>query len=170
MGKTTWVWVVVCVVVALVAFFGGAKYGESKGGAGSLAAAAGAYGQRGTGAGAGGAAGSGARRSFGSGNAPVIGKIISQSGSLFTIQLSSGGSKNVVIGSSTTIAKSTPGAVSDLANGTEVIVNGTTNSTDGTVTATNVQIRPAGSTGMMGGSGMGGGHGQRCVTIHTPAQ
>ncbi len=136
----------------------GHEYGETKTtktATGATSAYAGGTGRRTGGAG------------FGAGGTtPVIGTILSNSNGIYTISIASGGSKNVLVGSSTTITKSTAGTTADLANGTNVIVTGTTDSS-GNVDATGIQIRPAGATGGFGG-GAGAGSGSASPTP-TPA-
>jgi hypothetical protein len=53
-----------------------------------------------------------------------------------------GSSKIVYFSDSTMIGKSTQGAASDLNTGEQVMANGTSNP-DGSITAQNIQIRPA---------------------------
>lgn len=110
----------------------------------------------GAGAGAGAAAGFGARqgsgaRALGAGGMGgfVNGEVASKTDSGFTVKLRDGGSKVVVVASSTTIGKMTSGSMEDIAAGTAVVVTGASNS-DGSVTATMVQIRPEGEVGMPG--------------------
>ncbi len=73
----------------------------------------------------------------------VTGDVIAQDANSITVKLTDGGSKIVFFSASTTVAKSTLGSMSDVAIGTLVMVNGQTNP-DGSVTAQNIQIRPAG--------------------------
>lgn len=75
---------------------------------------------------------------FGGGTA---GEIISKDDKSLTLKLRDGGSKIVLFGNSVAISHSVLGAISDLAVGGQVVVNGTTN-TDGSVTASTIQIRP----------------------------
>jgi hypothetical protein len=144
----------VLILVALGGgFFGGLTYQKSKGvtadmlqnltqdqrrqlfagGAGGFAG--GAAGGRAGGAGRGGAA-------FGGGVNAVMGEVLSKDATSFTVKLRDGGSKIVFYSASTTVAKMDSGAIGDVAVGKNVMVSGTTNS-DGSVTATMVQIRPA---------------------------
>jgi hypothetical protein len=71
----------------------------------------------------------------------VIGSILSISGNIMTVKLADGSSKNIVLSSSTTYSNTAPAQESDLKVGSNVAVFGTTNS-DGSVTATSVQINP----------------------------
>jgi hypothetical protein len=82
----------------------------------------------------------------------VTGKIIAKDATSITVELRSGtstdttagtGSKIVFISDTTNVTKTATGSLTDLAIGTEVSAQGTPNS-DGSVTATMVQIRPTG--------------------------
>jgi hypothetical protein len=134
---------IIAIVVTLVVaggggFFGGMKYGQS------LTPARGTNGQfagaRGSSNTPGGAAG--ARLRGGSGF--VNGDILSRDDKSITVKNRDGGSQIVFFAPSTAIGKTTDGTAADLTVGENVMVNGTANP-DGTVTATNIQIRPAGS-------------------------
>ena len=105
-SKATWMWIIGMVVVAVVFFFGGMKYGETKTKVPATGVAS-TYGAGGAGRRAGGGFGAG-------GTTPVIGTIMSNSNGIYTVSIASGGSKNVLVGSSTTIAKSTAGTAADL--------------------------------------------------------
>ncbi|MDP2934685.1 MAG: DUF5666 domain-containing protein [bacterium] len=143
MKKLLPVFILAVLIIGGGAFFAGMKYDQSKNSLASLqnltpeqrqqrmqqAGAAGGF--RGTGAGGGARTGSGF----------VSGDIISKSDNSVTVKLQDGGSKIVFFSDSTSITKSTDGAFGDLETGKTIIVNGITNS-DGSVTATNIQIRP----------------------------
>lgn len=141
--------VVIAAVIALLVgagggFYAGMQYQQSKAPqvtGGNFAGGGAASGFR-----TGGARGTGA----GSGMRPVVGQITSSGNGTITVKLADGSSKIVLISGSTTIAKTSPGAASDLTTGVTVAAFGTTNS-DGSVTATNVQINP--TTRMGGGTG-----------------
>jgi pectate lyase len=76
------------------------------------------------------------------GNMPVNGQIISADKQSVTVKLRTGGSKLVLLATSTQITKSTDGSLTDLTVGQEVSVIGSAN-TDGSVNGQNIQIRPA---------------------------
>lgn len=73
------------------------------------------------------------------GNGLVSGEIISKDEQSFTIKLQDGGSRIVLFSESTTVSKTAPATVSDLAVGEQVVVMGESNQ-DGSVTAQNVQL------------------------------
>ena len=131
-------------VVALVlvggAFYGGIKYGQTPKALAKLSRTqimqafagggrmGGMFGGRGGG---------------GNGGGFVAGSIVSMDDKSITIQLpNNGGSKIVFFSDSMTVSKSVEGSKSDLATGQQLVVTGATNS-DGSVTAKNIQIRPA---------------------------
>ena len=70
------------------------------------------------------------------------GEIISRDDKSITIKLQDGGSKIILLGASTTVAKTATGSINDLTVGAFVSITGGTN-TDGSVTAQSVQIRPS---------------------------
>lgn len=119
--------VLVAIVFAGAGFFGGMQYQKSLRTAG-LSGAAGAA-RFGRGAGLGG----------NRGNA-TMGQIISDDGKTLTVKLNDGSSKIVILSSTTAINKQATGSASDLKAGETVAVFGQTN-TDGSVTATNIQLR-----------------------------
>ena len=96
-------------------------------------------------------------RNTASGASFVTGEIIQAEGDSATIQLVDGGSKVILLSDAIEISKMTEGSLADLAEGTSVIINGTTN-TDGSMTASNIQIRPEGQDFPgIGGEGFRGG-------------
>lgn len=154
--------IIVSVIVALALGFGGGMYfqknndslngvtgtalqkklsslGMTTGGFGAgangVAGAAGGYAGRAGFIGRGGAAGGGI----------VAGSVISVGSNSLTIKEASGSTKTVYYTSSTTVSKQVTGSMSDVTVGQNVTASGTANS-DGSVAATTIQIRPAGST------------------------
>ncbi len=75
------------------------------------------------------------------GRGGVIGSILSMDDKSITVKLNDGSSKIVLFSSSTTYSNTISSLKSDLKVGSEVAVFGAANS-DGSVTATNVQINP----------------------------
>lgn len=142
--------IAVIVIVALLVgvgagFFGGMQYQKSQRGSfGQFTN--GQFGPRG------GSGANGARLRNGGG---VVGDVLSVDTNSITVKLPDGSSKIVLLTSSTTINKAAQGSVSDLSVGTRVAAFGATNS-DGSVTATNVQINPImrGPNGPSGTSGV----------------
>lgn len=130
MNKHIIITIVVVLVVAIGAFFGGMKYQQAQGASAFSGAQAARFGGR-FGMGAGG-------QRFG---APTLGKIVSADANSVTVQMADGSSKIVNLDNTTKIVKTSTAVVSDLTTGTEVAVFGTTNS-DGSVTAQNIQINP----------------------------
>jgi hypothetical protein len=91
------------------------------------------------------ATGTGAR----AGGGAVTGSILSIDTNSMTVKMADGSTKIVILSGSTTYSNTAAASQSDLTTGSNVMVLGTSNS-DGSVTATNVQInpqfaRPAGS-------------------------
>ena len=70
----------------------------------------------------------------------VSGEIISKDDKSITIKLRDGGSKIVLLSSSTKVEKTVSGNADDMIVGKDIVITGTTN-TDGSVNATSVQIR-----------------------------
>lgn len=123
--------IVAAVVFAAAGFLGGMQYQKSQVSPMARQFAAGATGAGNRGLG-------GTRGGF----SPVAGEIISADDKSISVKLQDGSSKIVILSDKTTINKTQPGAKTDLTSGVKVAVFGTTN-TDGSVTATNVQINPA---------------------------
>jgi hypothetical protein len=135
---------IILVLVGLGAgFFGGIQYRnyQINKARGSFAAggtgAAGTF-QRFTGSRTGGTGAAGAR---GGAGGAVTGSVLSMDASSLTVKLADGSTKIVLFGGSTTYSNTAAAAQSDLKVGNNVMVFGTPNS-DGSVTATNVQINP----------------------------
>jgi hypothetical protein len=121
--------VILAVVVAAAAFWGGMTYEKSKAasfaGAGAGGRFAGRFG--------GGAAGGGQRMT------PVSGQIVNTGSNTITVKLSDGSSKIVDLTGQTMISKSSKGSASDLTTGQQVTAFGATNS-DGSITAQAVNV------------------------------
>ncbi len=75
------------------------------------------------------------------------GEIISKDASSITIKMQDGSTKIVLVSGSTQVMKTASGNLSDLINGTNVVITGSTNS-DGSITGQSIQIRPASTTTM----------------------
>lgn len=136
---------VVAIVVGIASFFGGMLYEKNKSsrlGATRSGNMPGADGQRRPG-GAGGFAGA-KGGAAGENGGFVTGEIISKDEKGITVKTSDGGSKIIFFSDTTNVGKSVSGSTSDLANGEQVMASGKTNP-DGTLTADNIQIRPAGN-------------------------
>lgn len=143
--------IVVALVVAGGAFYGGMAYGKTT----SSGSSQGGVAQfRQGGAGGAGGVGGVARRAGGGGGF-TTGTVASMSPNGFTVEIRGGGSKVVIVASSTSIGKMTSGSIADVTAGANVVVSGTTNS-DGSITASTVQLRPEGSP-MPGFGGLGQG-------------
>lgn len=122
------------IVGGAAGFFGGMQYQKSQRPSYGQYAGAGAGGGFGT---RGGSGVTGARRN---GNG-AIGTILSVDANSITVKLNDGSSKIVLLTGTTSINKAATAAASDLTVGETVSAFGTTN-TDGSITATNVQINP----------------------------
>src|SRR5690349_20843509 len=121
--------IIVAVVVGALAFYGGMQYQMSQ-----RPAFGGGNRQFGGGQG-------GGRFGQGGGFRPVVGQIISQDATSVTVKLMDGSSKIVLYSGKTSINKQATGTASDLKTGETVAAFGTQNS-DGSVTATNIQLNP----------------------------
>ncbi|MCX6735169.1 MAG: DUF5666 domain-containing protein [Candidatus Peregrinibacteria bacterium] len=128
------VMIVVAVLVVGIAFFGGMKYDQSQS---TGQKSVGAYGQ-----GRGGNGMGGANANRGGGRNGASGEILSMDDKSITLKLPTGGSRIVLLSDKTQVMKSTSGSKADLKIGLNLMVNGVTNA-DGSVTADNIQIRPA---------------------------
>lgn len=124
--------ILVAVVVGGGAFYSGIKYEQAKiaSRGGTFAALGGTGGLRGRN-GQGGAQFNG-----------TFGQVIDKSDSSITVKLMDGGSRIVFVSDSTPVMKSVSGSSADITVGTNVAVTGASNA-DGSVTAEQVQIRPA---------------------------
>ena len=134
----------IVIVIALI-LIGGAYYAGGKHATNKLRAS---FGGRGATA-LGGAAGARGAGRFGSGGGLVTGTVLSKDDTSITVGSKDGSSKIVLYSGSTQVLKSTSGTPDDIAVGSNVSAQGTQNS-DGSVTASSIQLRPAmtpGSTG-----------------------
>lgn len=147
------------VIIALLAVGGGSFYGGMLYGKSSVKSAS-QFNMPGGGAAArmGGTLGGGAARvRVGGGGGFTTGDVVSKTANGFTVKTRDGSSKIVIVASSTTVGKMTEGSMNDVTEGSGVVVAGTSNS-DGSITASTVQIRPAGEA-MPGFGGPGDGRG-----------
>ena len=104
----------------------------------------------------------------GNGAGLVAGQVIAKDDTSLTIKLNAGGSKIVLVATSTPVMKSVDGSLSDVAIGETVVANGTVNS-DGSITAEAIQIRPAGSNVFIGGGNQTGVSGSSGATSQNNA-
>ena len=73
----------------------------------------------------------------------TIGQVVSMDANSITVSIpNNGGSKIILYSPTTTVAKTTTGTISDVTVGSTITATGTANS-DGSITATAIQIRPA---------------------------
>jgi len=128
------------IIIAGGAFYGGIAYAKSSTPARGTFAAGGAGGANFAGRGGFGRTGSGS-------GGFTTGQIVSASNGSISIQQQNGSSTEIVLVSpATQILKTTSGTAADLTTGTNVVITGTSNS-DGSMSATSIQIRPAGMQG-----------------------
>ena len=132
-NKKVIVSVIVCLVIAIISFFVGIKYGEGKTPASSQSQTFNRM-QQGNKNG-----GSGMRGGLGGGI--VSGEILSKDATSMIVKLRDGGSKIVLTSPSIKVEKTVDGLSADLIVGKSVMVTGTANP-DGSVSATSIQIRP----------------------------
>ncbi|MFA6918953.1 MAG: hypothetical protein WC244_02460 [Patescibacteria group bacterium] len=145
--------VVLIIVVGVGSFYGGMLYGKSQGNR---------LGQQRFPQ-MGGGATTGINKKAGAQNIGFVnGEILSNDGKTMTVKINTGGSKIILLSDATEIGKMASGTASDLISGQNVMVNGKTN-TDGSITASSVQIRPV-------GQGLGGPAGQSPDAGNPPAQ
>lgn len=135
--KNHWIiTILIAIIVAAGAFFGGMKYQQSQ--AATRSFANGMFIRNGQG-------GSGTNSRLGgrTGNfgGVTVGDVVSVDADSMTIKLQDGSSKIVNLSSSTTYNKTDTASKSDLKAGEHVAAIGTTNS-DGSITAQNVQLNP----------------------------
>lgn len=127
-------------VVGMVSFYGGMKYGGSK----IIATASNTLGQgqqRG-----GGQFGGGVGTRMGGGNRGgagfANGEVVSADDKSLTVKMRDGSSKVIILSASTQVLKSTAGTLVDVPTGIEITVVGSPNS-DGSITAQSIQVRPS---------------------------
>ncbi len=132
--KTISTIVLVAVVVGVLSFFGGMKYGQS-----TALASANPNGQgasQGRNFGAGGRGGGPGRGGF------TGGQIVSIDKNSMTISARDGSSKIIFFTTATPVMKMVAGTLADLLVGKDVAINGQANS-DGSITADSIQLRTA---------------------------
>jgi len=131
MKKNLIITIIVAVVVGALSFYGGWRYGQKQ-----IKNARGNFNPQG------GMFADGARRGNGTTTAGIInGDIISKDDKSMTLKLRDGGSKIILLSTSTQIMKQASSSIGDLQVGDSVMANGTTN-TDGSLTAQMIQLRP----------------------------
>ena len=136
MKKNVLLVILLVVIIGVGSFYGGMIYGKSKN-----TGPAGLRGQFN-----GNFADNANRQGLGqNGETVTSGQIIKMDDNSITVELRDGGSKIILFSDSTTIGKFIAGTKVDLAADLNVMVNGKAN-TDGSISATSIQIRPAGST------------------------
>jgi len=132
MKKTLIIFVVAILLVGGGAFYGGMKYQQSKSSSGNLTRQNFqnlSQGQR--------QQLSGGR---GGGSGFLGGEVLNKDAQSLTIKMTDGSSKIVFFSASTTISRMAEGSVNDIETGKQIIVTGSQNS-DGSYTATTIQIR-----------------------------
>jgi hypothetical protein len=139
MKNTTIIIILLCVVFGAGGFFAGMKYQGGKNPSGGQFIGR-LNGQGRTGA-------NGNRAGF----RPVTGDVISADNNSITVKLQDGSSSIVLLTSKTTINKAATASAADLVTGVRVSAFGTAN-TDGSMTASSIQINPLG--GGMEGRGL----------------
>lgn len=117
-------------IIIAIAFYGGFKYGQSQ--RGSIGNQTDRFNRSGL----------MNQRSgrVGVGGGMIVGEILSKDTTSLTLKLREGGSRIILISSSTEVQKMDKGSLVDLSVGKSVVVNGSTNS-DGSLSATSIQLR-----------------------------
>ena len=137
--------VVLLIIFAAGGFYGGTVYAKGKKGS-FTAGRGGQMGQFGgnvslpagqAGGVAGGARGARAGGGF------IAGEVLSKDAQTLTIKLPDGGSKIILLSDKTEVVKTTTTTLDDLTVGANLMITSTTND-DGSLTAQNIQLRPAG--------------------------
>lgn len=144
--------ILLVVVVGVGGFYGGTVYEKSSLSKQGLLRSANSAGGMRSGQGGTGQGGQGRGIGMGANGGFVTGQIISKDPTSITIKTRDGSSRIVYYSSSTSIGKSTSGSADDLTTGQTVMVGGTTSS-DGSMTAQNIQIRPDMPAGSAPGQG-----------------
>ena len=125
--KNTLIVMIAVILAGVAGFYGGTKYQQTQARSGMM------MGQMG------GRPESGEMRQGTTGSRPVSGEIIDQAQDSITVKLQDGGSKIILLSKETEIKKAQEGSLTDLVAGESVVVFGTEN-TDGSISATNVQL------------------------------
>jgi hypothetical protein len=139
-NNTLFITIAIAIVIGVGGFFAGMKYQQTKqpsftrNGANTFMMGGAQNGQ---------GAINGQTRTGGArmGGGQVMGDILSQDATSITVKLQDGSSKIVLFNDKTTINKAEAASTADLKTGEKVAVFGQTN-TDGSVTATNIQLNP----------------------------
>ena len=151
--------IVLIIVVGAGAFYGGMVYGKGQtksSGQQRFAQMGGNF-----------AGGAGATRRGGAGTQGggfVNGQILSNDGKTMTVKINTGGSKIIFLSDTSEVSKMASGTPSDLTVGQNIMVTGKTN-TDGSVTASTIQIRPAMPVGANGVGGPNTGSGNQPAPV-----
>jgi hypothetical protein len=142
---------IIWAIVAVIALIGGVLWGKTM--APTATTGRGAFGLSSSTRG-----GFGGRT--GSGGGFVAGQVSAIDPQSITLQLPNGNSENVYYSSSTQVVIPQTTSISSVQTGDMVMIGGTQNS-DGSMTATTIQVRNGGAGGGPGGTGgYGGGNGQ----------
>lgn len=123
---------IVGVICGVVGFGGGYTVGKKTvpaGGPGQFAGMRNGTGQNGQ------------PRMFAKGNNLITGEVVSVDATSLTVKLRDGSSKVILMSEKTSVGKAVEGKKEDIIKGAQVMVGGESNS-DGSLTATSVQIRP----------------------------
>lgn len=136
--KLTIIWV----IVAIAALAGGFFWGKSVGASSTIATNRTGTGRFAFGSSTAAFAGRTGGATGAAGGGLAVGQVLSIGSDSLTLQLANGNSESVFFSSSTQVIVPQPASISSVQTGTMVMVAGTTNS-DGSVTATSIQLRGA---------------------------